>query len=625
MGWIGIAVARVALGSIPIAMALHPDLALSAVTLTAAARDSMSSPDGNGRFSVYSDYGEPCINDAGQVAFAARLTATALGGADNDVVVRTSPGGIVELFARQGGAIPDGPGSWADLQQVIRQYAINDAGRVVFNAPLAGTPGGTGDNRGIYSTNATSPDSFWVHVRKGDIAPFTDSPFNALLTPQINSQPDPAVAFYASLGASFVPGVAYVSRLGILHPVAYLTQPAPDEGDADGINGMLISFPDNSSDPPSLRENAAEVALYAHMSGTTTPPLDDDGVFRATAGESLDDCARGGRPAPGGGTYQEFNSPVYNANGIAAFRALLNPVPSAGDVLVLDWPMGGDLIAFSGESAADGNGVFASLGHPSLNNEEAVAFRVTLVGTIGGGFDDVAIYRSAVGRLPIPPLEDQIAREGGAPPEGNGTFADFGNFPAINDAGQVLFTATLRETAGGSSDDRGLYLWDPTDGVVKLLREGDVLDGRTVLTFSTLTERDHGGFRSFNDLGAAVARIDFSGLGRDGIYILQSTSDATFVEARQEETLSLRIGPNPSRSAVTVSWMLNRPPASLQIEVIDIAGRRVRRLHDGPAPQVGSVMWDARDEAGQKTGGGLYFVRIIAPEGTTTRRIVRLN
>src|SRR5262245_41496683 len=127
---------RVACVSMAIAVSSFPGSARSTVTMTAAARDSILSPDGNGRFSVYSDYGEPCINDAGQVAFAARLTGTALGSADNDVIVRTSSGGIVQLFARQGGAIPDGPGSWADLQQVTRQYAINDAGRVVFNVPL---------------------------------------------------------------------------------------------------------------------------------------------------------------------------------------------------------------------------------------------------------------------------------------------------------------------------------------------------------------------------------------------------------------------------------------------------------------------------------------------------------
>ncbi|MFN8177938.1 MAG: choice-of-anchor tandem repeat NxxGxxAF-containing protein [bacterium] len=601
-----------------------PRPALAAVTVTAAARDSLASPDGNGRFSGYSEYGEPCINDFGQVAFTARLTGTALGSSDNDVLVRVSPGGLVQLLARQGSAIPDGPGFWGDLQQITRQYAMNDSGRVAFNAPLTGTSGGPSNDRGIYS--ASDPGAYWIHVRKGDIAPFTTLPFNALLTPQINDQPGAAVAFYASIGTTSIPGVAYVSRYGVLYPVAYTTQPAPDETDGDGINGTIGPFPDNSSDPPSLRKNAAEVALYAHCWGTTSPPLDDDGIFRATAGGSLADCARGHQPAPGGGTYQEFNSPVYNANGIAAFQAYLNPVPSAGEILALDWPMGGDLIAFSGEAAADGNGRFASFDFPSLNNHEAVAFRVALTGTAGGGLDDVAVYRSAVGRLPIPPLEDQIAREGQAPPEGNGTFADFGTFPAINDSGQVLFTATLRGTAGGSTDDHGIYLWDPAAGVTKLLREGDSIDGRTVLAFSTMTERDHGGFRSLNNRGEAVARVDCSGVGRDGVYVLGFTSGATAVRERTSEPFALRIAPNPARrDAVTVSWTRGAPARDLRVEVVDVLGRRVRLLREGPASSEGSVRWDLRDAAGRVTGSGLYFVRVIAPEGVASRRVVRLN
>lgn len=602
---------------------LLPGPASSTVTWTAAARDSLASPDGNGRFSAYSDYGEPCINDLGQVVFAARLTGTTLGSADNDVIVRVSGGGILELLARQGGAIPDGPGTWADLQQVIRQYALNDSGLVVFNAPLSGTAGGTADNRGIYTS--AGPASCTAVVRRGDIAPFTTSPFNVLLTPQINGQTDAAVAFYASLGTSSVPGVAYVARLGVIHPVSWVTQPAPDAFDGDGINGSISAYPDNSSDPPSLRENAAEVALYAHMSGTSHASLDDDGIFRATVGGGFADCARGYQPAPGGGTYQEFNSPVYNANGIAAFAARLQPVPSAGEILALDWPMGGDLIAYTGESAADGNGTFSGFGHPSLNNHEAVAFRVTLTGTSGGGFDDVAIYRSAVGRLPIPPLEDQIAREGGSPPEGNGLFADFGNFPAINDSGQVLFTATLRSTAGGTTDDRGLYLWDPENGLAKLLREGDILDGRTVVAFSTLTERDHGGFRALNDAGDAVARVDFSGFGRDGIYVLRRTSEATAAPVAARPPFELTVSPNPAfGQAVNVEWS-GRSAAPLRVEVLDVLGRRVRLLHDGPAPADGRVRWDLRDADGRMVAAGLYFVRSTGAEGAVTRRVVHLN
>src|SRR5437867_1529272 len=146
---------------------------------------------------------------------------------------------------------------------------------------------------------------------------------------------------------------------------------------------------------------------------------------------------------------------------------------------------------------------------PALNNHEAVAYRVLFDGTAGGGLDDEAIYKGDSSLLVVPSLEDQIAREGQAPPEGGGVFAGFGSFPAINDAGQVAFTATLRGTPGGTSDDRGLYLRDPNLGVVKLLRENDVILGRHVQEFSALVSHDFGGLRSLNQLGDVVARVHF--------------------------------------------------------------------------------------------------------------------
>ena len=50
-------------------------LAAAAVTIIPVARDSMLAPDGNGRFSTYGTYGEPVLNDAGQVAFTGRFSA----------------------------------------------------------------------------------------------------------------------------------------------------------------------------------------------------------------------------------------------------------------------------------------------------------------------------------------------------------------------------------------------------------------------------------------------------------------------------------------------------------------------------------------------------------------------
>ncbi len=592
----------------------------AAVTAVPVARDGNPAPGGNGSFGTYSNYGEPCLNDASQVAFTALLSGTSGGAADNDVLVRGESAGTVTMMARQGEPIPDGPGFFGALHFITRQYAMNDSGRIAIVAPLTGTAGGTADNSALYS--AVFPGLWWKHVRRGDIAPFTTSPFNGIFPPQINDQPPAAVAFLASLGTSTIPGVYYIHRLGLLSPVSWVTQPAPDASEGDGINGSVFSYP--AQDPPALRRNAAEIAIWAHMSGTTLAFRDDDGIFRASA-DGFVDCARGNQAAPGGGIYGEFDSPVYNADGIAAFTAPLYPT-SAGTIIALDWPMGGELCAFTGQSAADGNGTFANLWPPALNDAEVVAFRVRLTGTAGGGLDDIAIYKSDSPHTAVPSPDDQLAREGAPPPEGNGVFADFGNIVAINALGQVLFTATLRSTAGGSSDNRGLYLWDPVDGIVKLVREGDVIEGRTVLEFSTLTQRDFGGYRVLNDLGEAVARVRFSGVGGDGVYRFKFEGTVSVDHPTHRGALALSLGPNPSgEGPVTLRFTLPSAGAMLRVTAHDLAGRVVRTLHDGVAEEGMSLTWDGRDSDGRALPAGVYFMRGTAADQSVTRRLVRVR
>jgi len=605
------------------ALTLHPLVcpggAGAAVTAIPVARDGNPAPGGNGTFGSYASYGEPCVNNHSQVAFTALFSGSSGGSTDNDALERGESGGTLTLMAREGQPIPDGPGLFGALHFVTRRYAMNDSGRIAIMTPLTGTPGGTSDNAALYS--AVFPGLWWRHVRRGDIAPFTTTPFNGIFPPQINDQPPAAVAFMASLGTSSIPGVIYVDRLGLLSPVSWITQPAPDATDGDGINGTVFAYP--AGDPPALRRNAAEVAIWAHMAATTLASQDDDGIFRASA-DGFVDLARGHQPAPGGGTYGEMASPVYNSDGIAAFRSNLYPT-SAGEVIALDWPFGGELCAFKGQSAGDGNGTFASLWEPALNDAETVAFRVRLEGTTGGGLDDIAIYKCDSPYTPVPAADDQLAREGQAPPEGNGVFSDFGPIVAINGTGQVLFTANLRSTAGGASDDRGLYLWDPIAGVVKLLREGDVIDGRTVLAFSTLTERDFGGYRVLNDVGEAVARVDMSGIGGDGVYLLRYLGETAVGDPSRPAALALALSPNPV-AAGPVTLRFARPAAgALRVSVHDLSGRLVRMVHDGTADATGTLTWDGIDGAGRAVAAGVFFVEASSGGERVTRRLVRMR
>ena len=588
--------------------------ATATVTIVPLARDGMSAPGGNGTFGSYFQYRDPVLNDAGEAAFTGRFLSTLGGSADDDYLVRASKSGVRVTLAREGQALPDVSGTFGGLfTAILREFCMNDSGRVAFIAPRTGTPGGTADNSALYSVK--DPGLFWVHVRRGDTPPFTTTTFNGIFPPSINDQPPAAVSFFTSYAGSAAPITAYTSRLGVLSPVAWLSRPAPDGGGTLGTLGTFAYA--GTGDPPALRENASEIAFYSHLFGTPTAPKDDDGVFRASP-DAFQDIARGHRGAPGGGMYQEFAvSPTYNANGVAAQLAQLEPVPSAGEVITLDWPFGGDVVAYKTQPAADGNGTFASLWPPSLNNHEAVAYRVQLTGTSGGGFDDEAIYKGDSSLVVVPALEDQVAREGQTVPEGGGVFATFANFPAINDAGQVAFVATLRSTPGGTTDDRGLYLWDPQQGVVKMLREHDVIDGRHVAVFSALVARDMGGHRSLNEQGELVARIQFVEPGGDGIYLFRLEPVLAAPPPPPAFELSLRVGPNPiAAGAVDVRWQSPRAIAA-RVSVLDAVGRLVRTLEPGD----GIARWELDDARGARVSPGIYVLVVEAAGVRRARRV----
>jgi choice-of-anchor B domain-containing protein len=83
--------------------------------------------------------------------------------------------------------------------------------------------------------------------------------------------------------------------------------------------------------------------------------------------------------------------------------------------------------------------------------------------------------------------------------------------------------------------------------------------------------------------------------------------------------------PNPARA--TVRLELEVPAAGrVEVEVVDLAGRRVRTLHRGSAPAGRmSLSWDGRDESGRVASAGLYFVRAASGPSSAETRIVRLD
>jgi hypothetical protein len=126
-------------------------------------------------------------------------------------------------------------------------------------------------------------------------------------------------------------------------------------------------------------------------------------------------------------------------------------------------------------------------------------------------------------------------------------------------------------------------------------------------------------FRSVSDGGVQFDGFSFDSL-RVAAYDLGSQPAPVAVGPPVATSLSLSgPAPNPARETAQFDFVL--PAAGrARLEVLDLAGRRVRVLADGPLPaQRQARGWDLRDGLGRAVPPGVYLARLE----TDTRRIVR--
>lgn len=115
-----------------------------------------------------------------------------------------------------------------------------------------------------------------------------------------------------------------------------------------------------------------------------------------------------------------------------------------------------------------------------------------------------------------------------------------------------------------------------------------------------------------NDMGWGIAQT-YDAMG----------AVATDVPDAPVTALSLSGFPNPNRGDVSVA--LSAPGSGrLTLDVFDVAGRRVRVLHEGRVERGGmTATWDGRNSAGEPVAAGVYFVRaVMEPDGTRGLRDV---
>jgi photosystem II stability/assembly factor-like uncharacterized protein len=83
--------------------------------------------------------------------------------------------------------------------------------------------------------------------------------------------------------------------------------------------------------------------------------------------------------------------------------------------------------------------------------------------------------------------------------------------------------------------------------------------------------------------------------------------------------------PNPFSTATTVSFTLGRG-CDVSVDVFDVKGRRVRALAHGLlAAGRHELVWDGRDEGGDRVSAGIYFARVSAAGNEATAKTIVLN
>jgi hypothetical protein len=223
--------------------------------------------------------------------------------------------------------------------------------------------------------------------------------------------------------------------------------------------------------------------------------IGDGGLFLNSAGTNTI-IAGFGDAAPGGGSFISVSSPSINSSGQIVFRGETN-FPSPSGLFLFS---GGTITQLVADATFTGTDVVFP-DNPSLNDTGAVAF----VSFIGNGlFLDV---NGTITKIAGP----------GDPAPGGDFFSSFSS-PAINHAGQLVFSAFL------NSGSQGIFLAFG-GSIQKIVAQGDVFPNGSVFLFAL-------GDPSINDAGD----VAFSGLANgfsvdSGLYLFSGNHLSVVVPA----------------------------------------------------------------------------------------------
>jgi flagellar hook assembly protein FlgD len=83
--------------------------------------------------------------------------------------------------------------------------------------------------------------------------------------------------------------------------------------------------------------------------------------------------------------------------------------------------------------------------------------------------------------------------------------------------------------------------------------------------------------------------------------------------------------PNPFNPVTTLRLEL-RAGGRVQWEIFDVRGRRVHTVHAGVLSAGLQVRtWDGHDDSGSPVASGVYFQRVVTPDGVFGNKLVLLK
>jgi hypothetical protein len=390
------------------------------------------------------------------------------------------------VVAASGEAAPAG----GNYKEFLNTLSLNARGQVAFDARLLGP-----STSGVFVSDQTSTSA----IALGGNPDPTAGNFNFVSTPFITTRGDVifntdngiflndgkrTVALVqngdaAPGGGTLSPSRYAANAQGLIAFGAFVTDGLNNEGmfRNDGTGTIAVAL-DGTPAPSGgnflffsspVIDEAGRLAFFAGTTGGSA----DFGIYRAD-GANIATIFAANQPAPGGGTLVDFGEPLINKHGQVLSLASIDNGAGPFDLILGD---GTDTvaIALSGHAAPKGGNYATNVAlqflSPVLNDRGEVAFAAFLT----GGTSRSGIFRGDG------VTTTSIALEGTSAAGTTGTFASFGKIVMGND-GRVVFIATLTPGVGGVDLTNNIGIWVGTSetDLHLLARTGQVIAGKTL-------------------------------------------------------------------------------------------------------------------------------------------------